>query len=120
MGCAKPSMLLPYQPYLVGRRPTRHDQAILARLQPLPRALVDISFAYGSDNTHALAAIGARLSGYGAAMTGAATDVYRNRMGRFVKSMEAYQAALLGYRSTRRAGATASGLALQKSAYCLR
>lgn len=116
MGCAKHSMLLPYRPYVVGMRPTRNDQDLLARLQgPGFRNIVDISLAYGGDDTQALAAISAKLSGYGAAMTGAAADLYKGRMDGFIGSVKQYQAALLDWRDALTSDKADRGFARQNA-----
>jgi hypothetical protein len=101
-GATTPKTLWPNTPYMLGERKTDHDRRIMGLLsqQPANQTLGDLSLAYGSENTRALAELTRRLresKPYGVAGVGAAADVYARRMDSLGKVIQAYQHAAVEY-----------------------
>ncbi|MEJ2633647.1 MAG: hypothetical protein P8015_21015, partial [Acidihalobacter sp.] len=101
-GATTPKTLWPNTPYMLGERKTDHDRRIMGLLsqQPANHTLRDLSLAYGSENTRALAELTRRLresKPYGVAGVGAAADVYAQRMDSLGKAIQAYQHAAVEY-----------------------
>jgi hypothetical protein len=101
-GTTSPKTLWPNTPYMLGERKTDHDRRIMGLLsqQPANHTLGDLSLAYGSENTRALAELTRRLretKPYGVAGAGAAASVYAQRMDSLGKAIQAYQHAAVEY-----------------------
>jgi hypothetical protein len=87
---------------MLGERKTDHDRLVMGLLsqQPANQTLGDLSLAYGSENTRALAELTRRLretKPYGVAGAGAAASVYAQRMDSLGKAIQAYQHAAVEY-----------------------
>lgn len=87
-------------PYVLSGRPTETEKNILCQLSPLPvsRELTNLSLSYGGEQVLALSEITQKLTNYNIGLMGASTSVYANRIAGFSGSVQAYQAALMGYR----------------------
>jgi hypothetical protein len=101
-GATTPKTLWPNTPYMLGERKTDHDRLVMGLLsqQPANQTLGDLSLAYGSENTRALAELTRRLreaKPYGVAGAGAAASVYAQRMDSLGKAIQAYQHAAVEY-----------------------
>jgi hypothetical protein len=101
-GVTTPKTLWPNTPYMLGERKTDHDRLVMGLLsqQPANQTLGDLSLAYGSENTRALAELTRRLretKPYGVAGAGAAASVYAQRMDSLGKAIQAYQHAAVEY-----------------------
>jgi hypothetical protein len=101
-GATTPKTLWPNTPYMLGERKSDHDRLVMGLLsqQPANQTLGDLSLAYGSENTRALAELTRRLresKPYGVAGAGTAASVYAQRMDSLGKAIQAYQHAVVEY-----------------------
>lgn len=118
LGCtAKPTSLLPYQPYLLGPAPSSYDRNLMAQLGAGgdTQNLTNLSLSFGEDNTLALADITAKLQEYQIGLMGTATSVYAHRVQGFGLAVKKYQEALLEYRNAIKTNPAARVMARQKA-----
>jgi len=114
---AKVNALTPYRPYLTGPRRSSVDNGIVNTLNvsKKPRNLFDLSNAFGSDDTVAIAEVMTKLKESQMAVAGATASVYSACMGEFGSAVQRYQDTLTDYRNTLNSSDASVSPGLQRS-----
>jgi hypothetical protein len=116
IGGYRPSLLVPYRPYLYSAHPTAIDKSILTNLchNSMPQDLTEMVFDLDGESVIAISEIAAGLRRYSLGTVGATTSIYANRMGAFAEAVLQYQEALLEYRDATKSSPIARAAAKKK------
>lgn len=104
--CQSTNKVQAFTPYLIGKEPSLLDQTIVGELVAgdASRKLTEMNQCFGADQVNDLAEFREHGAALGIGSIGTSAGVYTDRTRDFVKAVERYQKALLGYRDAVKSG----------------